>query len=746
MATMSTPQIVLIFNLLQDVNVLRPLAYLAYDDFNIKPLLFITSGFKKRDRSGTWQSELKQLQDDTCGEIVTIDTPWKIWSALNANCHGIIITSSESDLSAHRETHSILRSSPSNFITLTLQHGYECVGFLMNRNHKLAHGNSVGFAADIICTWSSIEHLRDSRPLVRSRIVPTGPSVAIKHTQKRNLNASIEHLDIPPGTGIVCENLHSPRYGKDDQSRHSFMDQFFALAAYLKERNKMIALRPHPGGQYTIKKEIQLPSNVILDNRPAYKVDWKQYAYGISAPSSVVFDMTWDDIPVCLWRDSDQQIDTTQLRSFPVAERTDELIAFACFPSLVNYTSYSAPLATLYSIKDKAYEQFTMLFKELLNIETQKIISRSESIQTERFLIVAPDRIPTVQLSFLKPLGHCDNPVEHLLWTGLELYEHTNQLPRAERPSFLDAKIRELLNDFRPSCIIFCRCFRADTAILIEHAKALAIPTVYHIDDDLLNPSLQILGPVKYKAHSDPKRMSRIREYLESVDLIYTSTLPLSESLQRHGVNNQYTSGKIYCSASKTNQSLISPLSKRIGYMGFGHAADFELIAKPIRHIMIKYPDIILELFGTIEVPKQLNDMGERITVHGPIKNYDDFLDFLQTRQWIFGLAPLVDEPFNVVKANTKWVEYTSCGIPTIASAIKVYKECCAGECGLLCKDHEQWISAMQLILDHPEERQRILRNAQNKVARDFSLLQHQKQILEIAKLARHNLMSRVCQ
>lgn len=743
---MSTPQIVLIFNLLQDVNVLRPLAYLAYDDLNIKPLLLITSGFKKRDRSSTWQNELKQIQNETCGEIVTIDTPWKIWSVLNAECHGIIITSSESDLSAHRETHSVLRSSPSNFITLTLQHGYECVGFLMNRNHKLAHGNSVGFAADIICTWSSSEHLRDSRPLVRSRMVPTGPSVAIKHTQKRNLNASIENLDIPPGTGIVCENLHSPRYGKDDQSRHSFMDQFFALAAYLNKRNKMIALRPHPGGQYTIKKEIKLPSNVILDNRPAYKVDWKQYAYGISAPSSVVFDMAWADIPVCLWRDSDQQIDTTQLRPFPIAESTDELIAFACFPSRVNHTSFSAPLATLYSIKDKAYEQFTMLFKELLNTESPSIKLLSESIHIERFLIVAPDRIPTVQLSFLKPLGQCDIPVEHLLWTGeLELYEHTKKLPKAERLSVLDVKIRELLQDYNPTCIIFCRCFLSVTEILIKHAKALAIPTIYHIDDDLLNPSLQILGPVKYKAHADPKRISRIREYLESVDLIYTSTLPLSERLQEHGVNNEYKSGKIYCSATIENQSLISSPSNRIGYMGFGHAADFELITKPLRHIMLHNPSIVLELFGTIEIPNELNDMEERITIHEPIRNYDDFLKFLHTRQWIFGLAPLVDEPFNVVKANTKWVEYTCCGILTIASVINVYKECCASECGLLCKDHKQWISAMQLILDYPEERQRILRNAQDKVARDFSLLQHQKQILEIANLARHNSINRVC-
>jgi glycosyltransferase involved in cell wall biosynthesis len=179
--------------------------------------------------------------------------------------------------------------------------------------------------------------------------------------------------------------------------------------------------------------------------------------------------------------------------------------------------------------------------------------------------------------------------------------------------------------------------------------------------------------------------------------------------------------------------------------MGFGHAADFELIAKPLRHIMLHNPSIVLELFGTIEIPNELNDLGERITIHGPIRNYDDFLRFLHTRQWIFGLAPLVDEPFNNVKANTKWVEYTSCGILTIASDIQVYKDCCAGECGLLCKDHEQWISAMQLMLDYPEERQRILRNAQNKVARDFSLVKHQMQILEIAKLARETLNRGVC-
>jgi glycosyltransferase involved in cell wall biosynthesis len=425
------------------------------------------------------------------------------------------------------------------------------------------------------------------------------------------------------------------------------------------------------------------------------------------------------------------------MRAFPVAERIDQLIAFACFPSLANYTSDTASLASLRYFRHHAYSLYTKLFKDLLSIEPLKVKSCSESFRTARILIIAPVEIPTVQLSFFKPLGQCNNPVEYLLWTDADFKGFSKAVPKQERINYLDAHFNRFLTEYEPTCLILCRCFHADIAILIKNARALGIPTIYHIDDDLLCPSLQILGSAKYKAHSDPERISSIRKYLGAVDLVYTSTQPLSDRLKSHGICNNFYSGKIYCSSSYVAHAAVSSPSKRIGYMGFGHAADLELIINPLRHIMKRNVDVVLELFGTIELPLQLQEFEERIVIHGPIRTYDEFLKFLKSREWLFGLAPLVNEPFNLVKANTKWVEYTSCDIVTIASNIQVYNECCADECGVLCMNDEEWISAMQSLLDSPDRRNCIMQNAQIKILQEYSLEQHQRQILETVQFAR---------
>ena len=54
-----------IFNLLQDVNILRPLVYLTADNIGIKPLIFVTQSFIKRDKFQIWMNELQSLSNET---------------------------------------------------------------------------------------------------------------------------------------------------------------------------------------------------------------------------------------------------------------------------------------------------------------------------------------------------------------------------------------------------------------------------------------------------------------------------------------------------------------------------------------------------------------------------------------------------------------------------------------------------------------------------------------------------------
>ena len=83
----------------------------------------------------------------------SLSSPYLTWQLLNQS-GGFLISASESNLRGHRETHELFKLAPSKIATITLQHGFECVGFLMNKNHQKSYGTSVGFAADYICGWT----------------------------------------------------------------------------------------------------------------------------------------------------------------------------------------------------------------------------------------------------------------------------------------------------------------------------------------------------------------------------------------------------------------------------------------------------------------------------------------------------------------------------------------------------------------------------------------------------------------
>ena len=364
-----------IVNLVQDINILRSLIYIAADNLNLKPTILLTQGFTKRDSQGTWMKELHSMNSEINCTLFNIESQYETWKLLSQFEGGFLISASESDLPAHGETHEIFKLAPAKISTVTLQHGFECVGFLMNKNHQQKWGHSVGFAAEYLCGWVPARLQRNLRPLQRSKYINLGPTAWIKKTTKRSLQPKITKNMCEP-FGIVCENLHSVRYGKE-HNRNQFMEQFFELADYLKAKGKKVALRPHPGGQYTIKNKINLPENVVLENRPSYAISWSDYSYGISAPSSVLFDMLSNHVPALVWQDPCQSIDITQVSFLPIAQTSEEMIAFTDSPIDTSPSHYSQQLKYILRNSDKIAQDYTSFLDYLIRCSPDKRDTRS---------------------------------------------------------------------------------------------------------------------------------------------------------------------------------------------------------------------------------------------------------------------------------------------------------------------------------------------------------------------------------
>lgn len=289
------------------------------------------------------------------------------------------------------------------------------------------------------------------------------------------------------------------------------------------------------------------------------------------------------------------------------------------------------------------------------------------------------------------------------------------------------------IEEFRPQVVVFTRYGAADGPEILRHCKARDIPVVYHIDDDLLElpPSLGAEILKRQGAAAQARRAM-----LAECDLIYASTAELAKVLGSRFPRQPLVQG-IYASYRE-----LRPAAPRehagpvIGYMGSkGHREDLELVVPALVDLMQARPELRFETFGTIEMPAELRRFEGRVRHHPVQKSYAEFLQSMADLGWSIGLAPLVDEPFNRCKAPTKFIEYTSCGIPAVASNLPVYADAIPAGAGLLVG--EDWKGALEAVLDSPDRRASMLDAARRHCSRTFSPERLEGQVEEVLRAAR---------
>lgn len=341
-------------------------------------------------------------------------------------------------------------------------------------------------------------------------------------------------------------------------------------------------------------------------------------------------------------------------------------------------------------------------------------------------LFIANDVIPTLQLSFLVPLvSHFESKkLGHAILTERDI-------KRAMKLGLLSKTI----SAYSPDVIVFCRYSGGGTSELLAEARSHDAATIFHIDDDLLNIPASF-GEKKFKFHNDPERLSAVRALLEDCDLVYVANDRLADRLRKQVTLPSTFSGKIYCS-SKIFRVPSKVPTGRIGYMGFDHGDDFELVTPAIVNALNTYPNVTFTMLGPIPIPAELSAFGDRVRAIEPIRDYNSFRQRLADEAWDIGLCPLLDTPFNVVKSDTKWVEYTSSGTATIASAGTIYDQCCADDCGVLVENRsDAWIDALQGLLMNDARRYAIAQRAQEKVRVHYAPDVLTRQVQDVLQLA----------
>lgn len=347
----------------------------------------------------------------------------------------------------------------------------------------------------------------------------------------------------------------------------------------------------------------------------------------------------------------------------------------------------------------------------------------------QRVMFVANNFIPTLQLSFIKPL-------EPLLKSGEMAVDVVSEMQMTEAfggwrwKSRARKWMQQRFEAFNPTVVVFCRYSGPHGDVLRDMARARAVPVIYHIDDDLLNVPRE-LGAAKFSMHNDPNRLATVSGLLGNVDLVYCSTEPLRQRMAQY-IGGQALAGKVYCTTDALEPPPKPRTEVRVGYMGFDHAHDFEIVVPALVQLLKNYPHVRFELFGSIPKPAVLDQFGNRAITHAPVPGYQKFMAKFASLGWNIGICPLADTPFNAVKANTKWVEYTSVGAAVVATGGTIYDGCAADGCGVLVQRPEDWYAVLAELVESAEKRNALVAAAQARARQDYSLDTLRQQVLDV--------------
>jgi hypothetical protein len=282
-------------DLIQDIAVIAPVARLVRKIGASQIIVLCTHVFSKRDGRKVWEGELLRFCKEIGAKLIKYDSPLDAHQKLKG-LRGIIVAGSESNADAHKATHDLFLSNVPGFLRVTLQHGFECLGFLHNHRHTAQFGGNVGSAADIAAAWFPWPLCRDVPPGLRNRIVVTGPSAKIEAEGQ-----PLQKVSRDPYSGAVCENLHSVRFATDND-KNAFFSDLDQFSRYIRGLGVKTLFRPHPAGQYSLKEGLNIPDCYTLSEGPLRLSEIGKCSYVVSPPSTIVMDFAFAGVPVGLWR------------------------------------------------------------------------------------------------------------------------------------------------------------------------------------------------------------------------------------------------------------------------------------------------------------------------------------------------------------------------------------------------------------------------------------------------------------
>ena len=372
--------------------------------------------------------------------------------------------------------------------------------------------------------------------------------------------------------------------------------------------------------------------------------------------------------------------------------------------SIKNSINKSHKIITIIGIKFKIK---TNKNSDTKQYEWQKFPD-ANPIKTGRIAFIIEDSIPqcklyrvTNKLNALKQLGYV---IDIVSW-------------RNNLPSLLALQTAEF--------VIFYRVpFFDNVKKYYEEAERLGIKKIFDIDDLIFDYDLYYQYVINQKISDDVKKsiLDGTELYLESLknaDEVWVSTETLAEISKTYNKNV-----KIVPNCIPKEMFEISPQKTKNKikiFYGSGsdtHNTDFQNCFYALEEILNKYEDVELYVHGLLDT----NIFSKNI------QNKIHKIDLIDARDYYFAianydiaLAPLEKSVFSDAKSNIKFIEAAMLEIPIVASPANEFKSIIQnGVTGFLAQSKDDWIQALSFLIENKEAREKIGKNAKEKVLSEY--------------------------
>jgi glycosyltransferase involved in cell wall biosynthesis len=166
----------------------------------------------------------------------------------------------------------------------------------------------------------------------------------------------------------------------------------------------------------------------------------------------------------------------------------------------------------------------------------------------------------------------------------------------------------------------------------------------------------------------------------------------------------------------KRNKELV-----RIGWAGgSSHSEDLRIVEPIVRKILEQHKNV--RFCFVHGIPDFLRGIDRVEEVH-QFTRIDKYPQFLASRAFDIGIAPLVDNAFNRGKSNLRWLEYAGLSVPCVASNVGHFAETIRnGTDGFLCSTEQEWISTLNDLIANRNLRKAVGKAANKRARRDFNV------------------------